>query len=318
MYNISKYNTVNEYDKNKYCINCNDNGHEYKKCKEPVISSGLILYYFEDKYLPDIKNCNYEIKNSFDSLKDIYINKNYLDINIKYLMICRRYSISYVDIIRGKYSFKNLSYFKNLLSLLTKNEMNILLNNSYDKLWKNLWLKYDNINTSDYLNSKLKFDIIKNGVRFENSNEIIKLDYLIKSTKKKYDDPEWGFPKGRRNFGESDYDCALREFYEETNIDIDNIGFIDSKPFIEIYKSYNGVKYKHIYYLAQYKNYNNKNLINEIITLDNNNKEQYIEVSKINWYNVNDCNNHIRKYYVEKKNILNKVHAYLCRILNNN
>jgi 8-oxo-dGTP pyrophosphatase MutT (NUDIX family) len=29
-------------------------------------------------------------------------------------------------------------------------------------------------------------------------------------------EPEWGFPKGRRNYNEKDIDCALREFSEET------------------------------------------------------------------------------------------------------
>lgn len=323
MYNILKSECNNEYDEDKYCMNCNQYGHEYKKCPEPVISSGIILYQFEDKYLPDIKNCNYEIKNSFDSLRDLYRDKYYLDKNIKYLMICRRHSIGFVDIIRGKYSFQNLSYFKNLVSLLTKDEMNILLNNSFDELWKNLWVQKDPIITTDFSNSKLKFKIIKNGVRFENSNDIIKLENLIISTKKKYDEPEWGFPKGRRNIGESDYDCALREFYEETKIDIDKIGLIDVDPFIEIYKAYNGVRYKHVYYLAQYKNYNGRRRIkfnnDEIITLDNgDNKEQFIEVSKISWFNINDCNTHIRKYYYEKKNVLNRVHAYLCRLLKNN
>ena len=28
--------------------------------------------------------------------------------------------------------------------------------------------------------------------------------------------PEWGFPKGRRNYQENDIDCATREWEEET------------------------------------------------------------------------------------------------------
>ena len=35
----------------------------------------------------------------------------------------------------------------------------------------------------------------------------------------KFIEPEWGFPKGRRNNKEKDINCAIREFYEETNFD---------------------------------------------------------------------------------------------------
>jgi 8-oxo-dGTP pyrophosphatase MutT (NUDIX family) len=31
-----------------------------------------------------------------------------------------------------------------------------------------------------------------------------------------WEEPEWGFPKGRRDTQESDWVCALREFKEET------------------------------------------------------------------------------------------------------
>ena len=30
--------------------------------------------------------------------------------------------------------------------------------------------------------------------------------------------PEWGFPKGRRNLKERDRECAVREFSEETGL----------------------------------------------------------------------------------------------------
>ena len=37
-----------------------------------------------------------------------------------------------------------------------------------------------------------------------------------------WDTPEWGFPKGRRNYQENDLTCGLREFEEETGYDKDN------------------------------------------------------------------------------------------------
>jgi ADP-ribose pyrophosphatase YjhB (NUDIX family) len=49
-------------------------------------------------------------------------------------------------------------------------------------------------------------------------NDLINLNQLIDESNK-YDvwsEPEWGFPKGRRNYQEKDYECAVREFCEET------------------------------------------------------------------------------------------------------
>ena len=34
---------------------------------------------------------------------------------------------------------------------------------------------------------------------------------------------KWSFPKGHREIGETPYDCAKREIYEETGLTIDNI-----------------------------------------------------------------------------------------------
>ena len=36
-----------------------------------------------------------------------------------------------------------------------------------------------------------------------------------------YVEPEWCFPKGRRNCFETDLECSEREFQEETKLDID-------------------------------------------------------------------------------------------------
>ena len=41
------------------------------------------------------------------------------------------------------------------------------------------------------------------------------INYINSSTTK-WVEPEWGFPKGRRNPGERDIACGTREFIEET------------------------------------------------------------------------------------------------------
>ena len=56
-------------------------------------------------------------------------------------------------------------------------------------------------------------------------NEFYTLNDLIEESNH-YDnwiEAEWGFPKGRRNYQETDFECALREFSEETGYSIKNI-----------------------------------------------------------------------------------------------
>ena len=49
------------------------------------------------------------------------------------------------------------------------------------------------------------------------------LESLIAESNTNWKTPEWGFPKGRRNYQETDIKCAFREFYEETGYDKDSL-----------------------------------------------------------------------------------------------
>ena len=57
----------------QYCNNCGLNTHSLYQCKLPILSTGIIGVDYNSK-------------------------------PIKYLMICRKDSLGYVDFIRGKYS----------------------------------------------------------------------------------------------------------------------------------------------------------------------------------------------------------------------
>ena len=59
-----------------------------------------------------------------------------------------------------------------------------------------------------------------------------------------------GFPKGRRNPYESDYDCALREFSEETGYSSKGLQNVRNVvPFEETFTGSNYNSYKHRYFL---------------------------------------------------------------------
>ena len=115
-------------------------------------------------------------------------------------------------------------------------------------------------------------------------------------------EPEWGFPKGRRNYMEKDYDCAIREFCEETGyksnllINVNNL-----LPFEEIFTGSNYKSYKHKYYLANMSYESTKNT----------DSFQKSEVSKMEWKNFNNSIKSIRSYNLEKINLITKINEII-------
>ena len=172
-----------------YCNNCGKHGHNYNQCKLPITSLGLITYR---------------------------INNN----KIEYLMICRKDTLGFVDFMRGKYSTNNKSYIMNMLIQMTSFEKKILLEKSFDELWSYIWgdVCISNQYKSEENISKTKFNTLRNGIKFKNKQFNLN-DLIEESNKFKiWNEPEWGFPKGRRNLYEKDIDCAKREFEEESGV----------------------------------------------------------------------------------------------------
>ena len=117
-----------------------------------------------------------------------------------------------------------------------------------------------------------------------------------------WDSPEWGFPKGRRNASENDYDCAIREFCEETGYKREHLNNIENIiPYEEIFTGSNYKSYKHKYFIM------NMDVTNTVY-MDG---YQRSEVSKMKWMTYEDCLQNIRDYNLEKKKILEKVNNVL-------
>lgn len=110
---------------------------------------------------------------------------------------------------------------------------------------------------------------------------------------------DWGFPKGRKNFNETDLNCATREFTEETGINETLISVITNiVPYEEIFTGSNFKSYKHKYYLGYIEN-------GEIaVNLAGFQKE---EVGNMEWKTLTDALTSIRDYHVERKEILRNV-----------
>ena len=118
---------------------------------------------------------------------------------------------------------------------------------------------------------------------------------------KTYNDPEWGFPKGRRNYHEKDIVCGLREFEEETGYKKSDIEIFNNiVPFEEIFTGSNYKSYKHKYFVGI--------ISNNTIPLAN---FQIYEISEIKWVPIDDVYKYIRDYNYEKTNIINDLNKLL-------
>jgi 8-oxo-dGTP pyrophosphatase MutT (NUDIX family) len=161
--------------------------------------------------------------------------------------------------------------------------------------------------------SRDKFNQLRKGIyinsRYHNGDSTPSLNFTLKSLinecPNSWNEPEWGFPKGRRNYNENDIECALREFYEETGFKNRNMGFVVSNlaPYEEVFMGSNYKSYKHRYFLM-YVDYNMS--LDEKMT-----DSDKTEISKIEWKSFNDCLTSIRPYNLEKKRVLSNVNIVL-------
>ncbi|VVU95177.1 hypothetical protein CPAV1605_902 [seawater metagenome] len=304
--------------KKHYCSNCGKYGHIFKKCKEPITSLGIICVKLETNVEDNV--INYFKNNLTKKGKNINIlnvnNKNYNNFKfinsfkskIKFLFIRRKHTLSYIEFIRGRYEVANIDHLISLFQLMTPAEIERIKNNDFKELWCKLWKKTSccKIYEKEFELSKKKFKKLQ---LMNNTSSSINLNFLTDDVEPKFETPEWGFPKGRRNYHEKNIDCAVREFYEETSYNTEEYHLVDNiTPINEIFNGTNGVLYKHIYYLG----------------IDNSNRDAYIktenvhqmdEIGDIAWLSYDDAVKKIRPYHTEKKKLLNEIYLFLVNII---
>ena len=215
-------------------------------------------------------------------------------------MIRRKDSFGFIDFIRGKYSPYNIYQIQNIVDEMSLSEKERILTEPFEKLWIEMWGETSNIQykNEESVSSK-KMDIIRNGVIIDDKTTTLK--NIVEESTTRWIEPEWEFPKGRRNNKEKDLDCALREFEEETGISRNKISVVENiLPFEEIFIGTNHKSYKHKYFLA-YMNDLNEDLDNYQVT----------EVSKIEWKTYNICLESIRPYNLEKKKLITNINKVL-------
>lgn len=315
----------------KRCKNCKGRGHFSKDCKKPINSYGIIALRLIPKTNEDRTRLNQlyknltlfeyeEFKQSLDEneeldthffdwndgrylppqVKLIKMLKHYMPFDHKFLLIQRKHSIDYEVIIRGKYKKYKLPLH---IDRITDHEKEAILRNldNFEDLWNELW---HNKSSKNY-----EFEKNKAQKLFKNQNFV---RMLLDKKSGQWLSPSWGFPKGRRYNNETDRQCAIREFMEETNLGRDDFKMVALSQFFEKYTGSNDTRYSHKYYLAIVRPGNDL----ERLGVDPTNTQQVGEIGDIGWFTFEEAFNMIRDYHVEKKRVLLQVNNIFQSIKN--
>lgn len=300
----------------QYCNNCGKYGHLFSNCIVPITSLGIIAFrkkttsidstvdtYSSVSSVSDTSHVNEQVIEISTSYENKKLNNEF-----EYLMIQRIDSFGYVEFMRGKYSVNNYSFLKNIIDEMTIQEKQNILTKPFDELWVSLWGEYSELQyKGEQQTSKNKYLQLKNGIKLDGIT--YNLESLVLSSTTRWENAEWGFPKGKRNNQEKDLDSALREFTEETGYNREYLNQVfNVLPYEEIFIGSNMKCYKNKYFL-HYMNTKSKISCGY----------QKSEVKNMKWLSYDECMNIIRPYNIEKKkmltNINNALHKfYICNI----
>ena len=300
-----------KYKYSLYCANCGKNNHLFNQCHNPITSYGICCFfnpsnflnintYFENEkkmetsyaVIAKKKELNQEKrKTEFtniqtcikDSIK--YNNNTHRNNEYRLLMINRKYSLAFMEFMRGKYDVDKEDYIYFLFEKMTLQEIDLLCRiNNFIEIRKQMQF-YNNTNKKfkyELDNAKLKFNYITKLGIFQNIINKLNFEYKLnleigktigpppglyhhnnnfkkitqelnnKNNTNLYCECEWLLPKGKREANETALKTAIREFYEETGI---------NPKYITIYKNIipleytfvglNGIEYRNIYFIAE-------------------------------------------------------------------
>lgn len=229
--------------------------------------------------------------------------------NVEILLIKKRYSYYFLSFVMGHYKKSDIKYIKHLLDNMSFSEKIDILGMNFSQMWYRIWLnnpeKYFNI-ADIYKNTNFSNQQIGN--KFSNA-EIYKLYFqkknrfdknFLKDNGKKLrfllqqsSDSEilWEMPKGGKQTPtidtpfkiETNIDCAMREFYEETSIKSDKYQILyNVEPLTDSFVD-NDTNYKSVYYLSIV---NPKETFTPQINFKN--FDQIVEVEQVRWVSMNE------------------------------
>jgi 8-oxo-dGTP pyrophosphatase MutT (NUDIX family) len=258
------------------CANCGKRGHTLRYCTEAITSIGIVCFRQRDG-------------------------------GLEYLMVRRKDSLCYVEFLRGKYQLEDVQYLTRMFTLMTDEERSRVLELPFEDLWASLWaekgvLRYQ----KEFYESRGKFNALREGVGAPNGCTT-NLSGIIALCSQALREPEWGFPKGRRNISETDMQCALREFGEECNLDAESVRVLHLPPHREVFRAMNGTNYRHVYYLAEY--------LGGDRDWGSLSRTQQREIGSVAWFPYEECVERISQRNPQRLELVADVHALLTKFV---
>ena len=223
------------------------------------------------------------------------------DGNLRYLMVRRKSTVGFMDFVRGKFDVTNMRRLQTLIDTMTVSEKEDILTRTHQELWKQAWgeghetcsYRFETEHACSLFNS-LSRGVSVNGI-------IIDLKHLVRNSITSWIEPDWEFPKGRKNFQEKDIDCAYREVSEETGLPRCQFHVIENiVPLEETFIGSNMKTYKYKYFLA--------NVFDMSGDLSN---YQISEIGDVRWFTYQEAINAIRPYHGERKKTLTDTKSIL-------
>jgi len=253
------------------CRNCGkSDGHLKKDCPEPVRSSGIMAVKCE--------------------------NQRHLT-----LMVRRRNSLSFMEYMTGVYDPNNVNYLAYLVQNMCDAERTLLSNQpSYEEAWRYAWnMGQPSSQTQRHHRgpSRMAFKAIYELTKNKVSN-------LCKKCIPSSFEPEWGWPKGRREKTDgTDLDCAIREFCEETGHKKDQLTIIPDFTLNETFVGSNGTRYMHTYYVAVLKEGSSRAPV----------EYSSREIGSVRWFELDDAYYRIKERNIERRALCRQLRDYLLK-----
>ena len=270
-----------------FCTNCGGNGHVFRQCIAPVTSYGVIMVRAANPF--NLEECLVSSSSAVTGMEQEAL---------QFLLIQRRDSLGFIELIRGRYKATDVDYIRLHLGGITKDEQQRYRDGPFDVLWNSMWgLNHSHLYKNEFETAMAKWELIHKGVTDANG-KLWTVDDLIASAEPAKDTPEWGFPKGRRDAQESDYICAMREMEEETGVkERDVVAIQNIEPLIESFFGSNHVNYCHKYFIVWVPPSIN-------IKFNSENDHMRREIGDIQWLSLDQALARIRPENIEKKEVL--------------
>lgn len=239
---------------------------------------------------------------------------------VQLLYIWPKYSVNFLSFIKADYINSDemiiVPMLQQMISRMSIDEQKLLGRvTNFADLCKKAHL-YGNLKSSNFLRAQKHYYKLVRGVTFpftyQNQNlsecrrvnydgrvlpiKMLNLSTLLLRNKSEFRDIELGFPKGRKNSGgESEINCALREFEEETHINRSSITLVPNARFEENYRGSDNKNYRSVFFLAR-ENCPTSNQVTRPI--------RNHEVEMTQWMPLDEAMVHIRPYHEEKRHII--------------